>query len=66
MNKVKRHVVRKMIRDECDRVLHQYRNAPLKGLIKLLEYIKIDYEVCITGEIKIDFGAGKTLVIKEE
>lgn len=66
MNKVKRHVIRKMIRDEYEKVFEQYKSSPLKGLIKFLDYVKIDYTICINGEVKVDFGAGKTLVIKEE
>jgi hypothetical protein len=55
-----------MIRDECDKVAGQYKHSPRKGLIKFLEYVKIDYEICSNKEIKISFGGSKYLIVKEE
>ena len=63
--KVHKYVLKRLLKDECDRLIWQYRSKPLEGVKRVLAANKVKFESPSENEIIIVVGE-KKLIVKQE
>jgi len=63
--KVHKYVLKRLLKDECERLILQYRSKPLEGVKRVLAANKVKFESFSENEIIIAVGE-KKLIVKQE
>ena len=62
--KVRRHIVKKIFKEECIRFLERWKSSPLGGIKRILDANKIEYE--LNGdELIVTVSESRKILIKE-
>ena len=64
--KVHKYVLKRLLKDECDRLIWQYRSKPLEGVKRVLAANKVKFESPSEKEVIVVVGEKKLRIIEED